>query len=145
MLKEWRSRAATIILYVIVAAGALANLIILAEALRTGFWLKLGIMIVVYIMVIVLAVNKGLDYRWRGWGVVAVAYFIVAITQLSSTGLEGIGRIYLLVTPLCALILIGNRAGLIATALSIVIYGVFCLFAYTGMLAGWLLPPAERL
>jgi hypothetical protein len=144
VLKDWRSRAATIILYIIVAAGALANLIILTEVLRTGFWLKLAIMITVYLMVIVLAVNKGVDYRWRGWGVVAVAY-IVAITQLSSTGLEGIGRIYLLVTPLCALILIGNRAGLIATALSIVVYGVFCLFAYTGMLDGWLLPPAERL
>lgn len=144
VLKEWRSRAATIILYVIVAAGALANLIILAEVIRTGFWLKLGIMIIVYLMLIVLAVNKGFDYRLRGWGVVALAY-IIAIMQLYSTGLEGIGRIYLLATPLCALILIGNRAGLIATALSIVIYGAFCLFAYTGMLDGWLLPPAERL
>jgi hypothetical protein len=71
--------------------------------------------------------------------------YLTAVVQLSNAGLEGIGRIYLLATPLFALILIGNRAGLIATALSLIIYGAFTFFAYNGLLDGWILPLAERI
>jgi len=144
VLKEWRTRAGTIILYVILAAAVPAYAIIIADVLRTGSWLTLGVITGVLIVLIVVAVKKGFDYRLRGWIIVAVAY-IIATVQFHNTGLEGIGRIYLLATPLCALVLIGNRAGLIATALSFITYGAFFLFAYTGILEGWLLPPAERL
>ena len=144
VLKEWRTRAVTIILYVLVAAAVPAYAITIADVLRTGSWLTLGVTTGVIIVLIVAAVKKGSDYRLRGWIIVAVAY-IIAIVQFHNNGLEGIGRIYLLATPLCALVLIGNRAGLIATALSLIVYGAFFLFAYTGTLERWLLPPAERL
>jgi len=144
VLKEWRTRAVTIILYVIVAAAVPAYAIIVADVLRTGSWLTLGVITGVLIVLIVAAVKKNSDYRLRGWTIVAMAY-IIATVQFHDYGLEGIGRIYLLATPLCALVLIGNRAGLIATALSLIVYGAFFLFAYTGTLEGWLLPPAERL
>jgi len=144
VLKEWRKRAVTIILYIVLAAVVPAYLLIVADVLRTGSWLRLGAMSIICLVYIVVAVNKGFDYRLRGWTIVVMAYLTVVV-QLSNTGLEGIGRIYLLVTPLCALILIGNRAGLIATALSLIIYSAFSFFAYSGMLDGWILPLAERI
>jgi HD superfamily phosphodiesterase len=143
VLKEWRKRAVTIILYVVLAVVVPAYLLVVADVLRTGSWLRLGVMSIICLVYIVVAVNKGFDYRLRGWTIVVMAY-LTAVVQLSNTGLEGIGRIYLLVTPLFALILIGNRAGLIATALSLIIYGAFSFFAYSGMLDGWILPLAER-
>lgn len=143
VLRAWRTRAVTIILYVMAAAAVLGYVIIVVDVLRTGSWSRLYIMSFVCLMVIVMVVNKGFDYRLRGWVIVALAY-ITAVSQLSYAGLESIGRIYLLAAPLCALILIGNRAGLIATALSTLIYGAYFLFAYSGVLDGWLVPPAER-
>lgn len=144
VLKEWRKRAVTIILYVVLAAVVPAYLLIVADVLRTGSWLRLGAMSIICLVYVVVALNKGFDYRLRGWTIVVMAY-LTAVVQFSNTGLEGIGRIYLLVMPLCALILIGNRAGLIATALSLIIYGAFSFFAYSGLLDGWILPVAERI
>ena len=143
VLRAWRTRAVTIILYVMAAAAVLGYVIIVVDVLRTSSWSRLYIMSFVCLLVIVMAINKGFDYRLRGWVIVALAY-ITAVSQLSYAGLESIGRIYLLAAPVCALILIGNRAGFIATALSTVIYGAYFLFAYSGVLDGWLVPPAER-
>jgi hypothetical protein len=143
VLKEWRTRAVTIILYIIVAYGGLVCVTMAANAIGTGLWLRLGVMSAAYLAVVVMAVNKTFDYRLRGWVILSAAY-IIAVVHLTNTGLEGAGRIYLMATPVGALVLIGNRAGLIATILSTLIFGTFSLFAYSGLLGGWLYPLAER-
>ena len=135
VLRAWRTRAVTIILYVMAAAALPGYLIVLTDVLRTGAWLRLGMVSFVCLLLIVMAINRGFDYRLRGWVIVSIAY-ITAISQFNYAGLESIGRIYLLATPPCALILVGNRAGLIATAFSTVIFGAYFLFAYSGILEG---------
>ena len=68
----------------------------------------------------------------------------MAVNSLAPFGLEGSGRSYLIVIPIIAFILVGIRAGWIATAASILVYGAFIVFLRNGILETWLLPQTER-
>lgn len=89
-------------------------------------------------------------YRWRARIFLSTLY-VLAIVQLATHGLAGDGRIALLALPLLALILLGTKAGWVATSITGVMLGAFTLLARKGMLAGWQdprendIPPGYRL
>ena len=60
------------------------------------------------------------------------------IASLARLGLAGSGRLYLLVMPVVAALLLGARAGYISAAISLAIYGVFTYLAGSGQLASML-------
>lgn len=143
VLKEWRTRAVTIVLYIAVVVVLPAYLASVIPSINMGRWQPAIVMTAVYTVIIVIAILKRLDYRVRGGVFVAVGY-LMAIENLTISGLEGSGRIYLMAVPILALILVGTRAGWITTVLSVLIYGAFSLLANGGIPETWMLPLADR-
>lgn len=142
VLSEWRTRAVTVLLFVI-AAAALPTVVtgVVLGGVRHPVT---AIMLVIYALLVVNALCRKLDYRLRGSAIIA-AGCAMAVNSFVTFGLEGSGRSYLIVLPIIAFILLGVRAGWITTAVSILIYGVFAFFAYSGALASWLDPISGRL
>ena len=103
VLKEWRTRAVTIVLYIAIVVALPAYLASLIPSISMGKWQLAVVMTVVYIVIIVVAILKRLDYRGRGWVFVAVGY-LMAFTNLIIFGLEGSGRVYLMGIPIMAFI-----------------------------------------
>lgn len=58
-------------------------------------------------------------------GLFFVLVYVVAVFQMSTTGLTGSGRIGLLVFPSLALILVGHRAGWLVCGVSVTTFAVF--------------------
>jgi hypothetical protein len=143
VMKEWRTRAVTIILYIAIMIALPAYVVAVVQSISIGVWQMLVPMTAVYMVIIVVAIVKNFDFRVRGSVFIAAGYML-ALTNLVNTGLEGSGRVYLVALPIIAFILIGTRSGWITTALSILIYGAFSLLAYSGMLETWMMPLADR-
>ena len=143
VLKEWRTRAVTIILYITIIVGLPAYLVSAIQNTGAGGWQIVIPMTVIYMVIIAVAIVKRFGYRIRG-GVFIAAGYIMAATNLVLFGLEGSGRVYLVALPVVAFVLVGTRAGWITTGLSILIYSAFSLLAYSGILETWMMPVADR-
>ena len=96
------------------------------------------------LVLIALAIFRKIDIRIRAWGVLLVPY-IVGVTTLASYGLGSSGRLYLLVLPIGALILIGVRSGVVMSVLSILTMVVFSFLADRGTLVNWLITDRNSL
>jgi len=144
VLKEWRTRAVTIILYIAVIVSSPAYAVSVFQSFVSDRWASLALMTAVFSVIVIVAIFKSLHYKVRGWALVGAGY-LMAVTTLANSGLEGSGRVYLVALPIIAFILVGIRAGWITTALSVLIYGAFSLLAYNGILETWMMPITDRL
>ncbi|MBN1531992.1 MAG: PAS domain S-box protein [Spirochaetes bacterium] len=134
ILLTWRKKAMTITLIVVAITSLPAYASVVVNALRGGSmglleWLYLA----VYVASIVLAVLPRLDLRLRTWGLMALCYSNAAASFMR-LGLVGSGRIWLVVMPVIATIVIGSRAGYAMGLLSLGLYGTFSLLAVRGVL-----------
>lgn len=131
-LDAWRARSTSIAL-----VGALiVDLPALVFGVATAGSLELRlIFLACYAGIAVLAVLRGLDWRHRAGGLLAIGYAI-AVLMLAHAGLVGSGRVVLLGLPLLALLLLGRAAGLVTVCLSIAIYA-----AFFGLAIGGWTPP----
>ena len=144
VLKEWRTRAVTIILYIAVIVASPAYAVSVFQSFDLDRWASLALMTAVFLVIVIVAIFKSLHYKVRGWVLVGAGY-LMAVTTLANSGLEGSGRVYLVALPIIAFILVGIRAGWITTALSVLIYGAFSLLAYNRILETWMMPITDRL
>ena len=144
VLRQWRMRAVTIIYYVALAVTLPAIISSTISMAKVGAQFSLIIMYACYLLLACMAIFKNLDYRLRGWSLIIGGY-AMAVTTLAGTGLEGSGRVYLMALPVLGFILTGTSGGWIATGLSILIYGTFAIFAFTGISESWLAPYPDRL
>jgi signal transduction histidine kinase len=96
-------------------------------------WAYLGI----YIAFVALALAPSLPESTRAFGLMGLAY-ANGVASMARLGLAGSGRLYLLVMPVVAALLLGSRAGYISAGVSLLIYGIFTYLAGTGQLAGML-------
>jgi len=136
VLEGWRTRAVTVILYVL-SVVALPAVITSAIYYLNRYLLSLAILIIVlYVLIILMAIFKHWDYKLRASAILFIGY-TMAVSALTSFGITGAGTLYLLVMPILAVILIGRSTGWITTALSILIYGIICVITNTGLLANW--------
>jgi PAS domain S-box-containing protein len=134
-LDKWRARALYVVLIVVAIAGLPAYVapVVNASQMTPHLWVYL----VVYLAFVGLAVLPRLDVRLRGWAFVVLAY-ANAVASFARVGLAGSGRLYLVVMPVLAIILISSWAGYATAALSLVIYVVFAALAQAGVLSAWL-------
>jgi hypothetical protein len=144
VLRQWRMRAVTIIYYVALAVTLPAIISSTISMAKVGAQFSLIIMYACYLLLACMAIFKNLDYRLRGWSLIIGGY-AMAVTTLVVNGLEGSGRVYLMALPVLGFILTGTSGGWIATGLSILIYGTFAIFAFTGISESWLAPYPDRL
>ncbi len=144
VMRQWRMRAVTIIYYVALAVTLPAIISSTISMAKVGAQFSLIIMYIFYLLLACMAIFKNLDYRLRGWSLI-IAGYAMAVTTLAVNGLEGSGRVYLMALPVLGFILTGTSGGWIATGLSILIYGTFAIFAFTGISESWLAPYPDRL
>ena len=137
-LHQWRMRILNIFLVVAsVVTGAMVLLGILDTATVPG---QLPIMLLAGALVLALtalAILRGIDSRIRSWGFLIIIYAI-SVIALVMNGLGGSGRLFLLVLPIFALILIGARAGLLMSALSILTMAILAFLIDQGLAVQWL-------
>ncbi len=140
-LRAWRSRALYSLLTVIAIAGLPAYVAPVLNARAQGgitpiLWAYLGI----YIAFVALALAPSLPENARAFGLMGLAY-ANGIASLARLGLAGSGRLYLLVMPVVAALLLGSKAGYISAAVSLLIYAGFTYLAGSGQLAEMLTQP----
>ncbi len=92
----------------------------------------------IYVLTLGLAFFRQINYRLRAWALILFTY-LTGTLALVLGGLAGDGRVYLLVLPVMALILLSARSGAIMAGLSVVTYSVLGLAAARGWLVGQLL------
>ncbi len=140
-LRVWRARALYSLLTVIAIAGLPAYVAPLINAQQQGgitpiLWAYLGI----YVAFVALALAPSLPENARAFGLMGLAY-ANGVASLARLGLAGSGRLYLLVMPVVAALLLGTRAGYISAAISLAIYAAFTYLAGSGQLAAMLTQP----
>ena len=121
---------------VVAALAAAAGMImtIFDTASSPGQWPSVILYAVLLVILAVLASFRKIDSRIRTWGVLLVAY-ITGLITLTTLGLGGSGRLYLLALPVVALILLGVRSGIIMSVIGIITMLTYALMAgYTSVL-----------
>lgn len=137
LLKEWRSKTLTVILIVVSIVILPAIGVTMARLAQIGEWFWVAFLTGMYLVLLVLTVSRQIDYRIRGTAVLLTGY-MAATFALLIDGLAGDGRIFLTLMPILAFVLIGLRAGWIATATSLLVYFVFGISGDVGMFRGFL-------
>lgn len=145
LLYEWRTKVLNTFLTVVaIAAGVMTATSVIDAINRPGQWTPVILFSLLELVLIILAVFRNIDQRIRAWGVLAVPY-IVGLTTLISYGLGSSGRLYLMVLPIGALILIGVRSALFMSTLSAVTMFVMTMLAKAGSLNQLLLSDRNSL
>ena len=145
VLQQWRTKILNVFLIIVAIAATAMTVASLVDALnRPGQWPAMIVFAVLDAILIGLAIFRKLDLRMRAWGVLLVPY-IVGVTTLASYGLGSSGRLYLLVLPIGALILIGVRSGIVMSVLSLLTMVVFSFLADRGVLSNWLITDRNSL
>ncbi len=143
-LQRWRAKILNGFLIIVAVAATLMTVASILDAIaRPGQWPATIVYATLDLVLIALAIFR-VDNRIRAWGVLLVPY-VVGVTALASFGLGSSGRLYLLVLPIGALILIGVRSGIAMSVLSILTMIVFAVLAKDGMLANWLVTDRNSL
>ncbi len=137
-LDAWRSRALYVVLFILASAGLVAYGTTILDAIvhremTPLLWAYAGI----YLAFLALALLPRLTVPLRSSMVFVLAY-VNAAASLARVGLAGSGRLYLVVVPAAAVILIGSRAGWVCLGISLSLYTGFGVLADRGILAGWI-------
>ena len=144
VLYAWRTKILNGFLIIVAVAATVMTAVSILDAIsRPGQWPAVIVFFILDLVLIVLAFFQ-VDYRIRAWGVLLVPY-VVGVTALASFGLGSSGRLYLLVLPIGALILLGVRSGIIMSVLSILTMIVFTILADRGVLLNWLVSDRNSL
>lgn len=137
-LHRWQVKALSIILIVVAVTGLPAYATVIVNAIRNRqMTLQVWLYLVIYLASVGLALFPRLDFRLRSIGLFALTY-TNAVTSFTRLGLVGSGRLWLVVMPIIATIVVGSWAGYAALALGLLIYAAFALLAQSGVLGGWI-------
>ncbi len=136
VLAQWRTRALTVILVVTMLVSIPSLITGTISGLKAGGGPGLFIMWAVYFILLVMAILQRIRHYIRVWVFLAAALIMSAIS-LWLAGLTGLGGIYLVIVPVYAFILAGERAGWITMVLSLLIFTGFTLFAGMGGVTRW--------
>lgn len=136
VLAQWRTRALTIILVVTMIASIPSMITGTISGLKAGGGLSLFIMWLVYFILLTMAVLQRIRHYIRVWAFLAAA-LVMSAMSLWLSGLTGMGGIYLVIVPVYAFILAGERAGWTTMALCLLIFAGFIVFAGTVGTTRW--------
>lgn len=139
VISLWRARILNGFLWVAAFAATIGAVFTIPDALSHPKQIpSLVLYACLSLVLIVLAVFRRVDQRIRTWGILLVAY-TSGVIALSTLGLGGSGRLYLLTLPVITVILLGVRPGIYMSFLSVFTLAGFALLAkYTTFLQVWL-------
>ncbi len=135
VLQNWRTRILNGFLGVVVIIVVAMTVVTVFDAMsRPGQWSAVIVYLILTVVMIGVAVFRGLDYRIRAW-VTLLVPFIVGVMAMATFGLGSSGRLYMMAVPIAALVLLGTRPGMIMWGVSILTLICFGLLANNGVLA----------
>ncbi len=135
ILRPWRTRTLANILIVaalLVFPAIAATLFRLVELQE---WSWAAFLLGMYFVLLILTFYRNVNFRLRGYTVLLLGY-AAGIFAFIVGGPAGDGRLFLMVMPLYAFVLIGHRAGWVATCASLCVYLTFVLLGNAGVLEG---------
>jgi signal transduction histidine kinase/CheY-like chemotaxis protein len=139
VLREWRVRTLNRFLQI---AFAISLLLVILNTLTTiqrpEQWIFLAIFAGLMVYLAFLTFGKGIDSRFRASGMLLIGY-MVSVISLGRGGLAGVGRDFLTLLPVVAMILLGWQAGVLLVGLSALTLALFAWLANQGLLLPWLL------
>ncbi len=136
-LHGWQSKALSVLWIVVAVTGLPAYATVIINAIRNEqMTLQVWLYLVIYLASVGLAGFTRLDFRLRSIGLFVLTY-ANAVFSFARLGLVGSGRLWLVVMPIIATIVVGSWAGYATMALGLLIYVTFTMLAHSGMLAGW--------
>ena len=135
ILRQWRTRTLAIILIVVslLVLPAVAATMLRLVALREWFWAAL--LLGMYLILLLVTFYRDVDFHVRGYTILFLGY-AAGIFAFIVGGPTGDARLFLTVMPIFAFVLIGIRAGWVATGASLFIYLAFVLLGDAGVLEG---------
>jgi putative methionine-R-sulfoxide reductase with GAF domain len=137
-LREQRLRILNILLgSVTVIGGVAVGALLIGLAQRPGRLVAYIPYFIAYVVLMSVTLARRLDFTLRATVLVMLAY-VVGISSLLRNGPLGTGGLYLLIAPLLFSILVKQRAGAVATAVSVTLYVAFAIARYQG----WFQPAA---
>ena len=137
-LRAWREKVLNDLLIALTLSAIPVMALVFVEAVRhPEQWPAALAFLGMYGLVPALAALRRLDLRWRVWALLLVGHGVAALA-MARGGLAGDGRIYLVVLPGIASILLGAQGALVSTAISLLTYALFAGLANLGLLSHWL-------
>ncbi len=134
VLHDWRARILNIFLAVMVVASAPAvAAILISESKTPGTNPLVLVLAAMWVMLVILAIFRKINYWIRVWALLGVAYG-AAVINVAQTGIRGIGPLYFLLISIVALLLVGKRASLAITIITILILSTFSVLIIQGTL-----------
>lgn len=141
-LRSWREKLLNIFIpFAAIAATIMLFFDIKATISRHQGSVTTLIYAVMTIITILMAIFRKVNLKIRAWSVLLVPY-IVGVTSMVSFGLGSSGRVYLLILPIGALILIGVNSAIAMSTISVATFLAFSILARTQILSVTLV--AER-
>lgn len=134
VLQEWRTKILNWVLAVL--AVTLVPVIItmyLRNMSAASHWSYIYALTAIGVVLILLAIFRKIPFLVRVLGIVLLGY-AAGILNLRMTGLVGVGPLYLLVTPIFALVFLGKRAGAAGTLLSAILMVLTVILIQRGLL-----------
>lgn len=140
IIQDWRAGVLNILLPVITLAilPALIQTIYQVFIYRGIGWVGPSIYIFFYLVLVYVALRWDMDSTVRGWFLVGLT-FLTGLVAMARGGLAGDGRIYLVVVPVLAIMLINTNMGLYTAVISLLAYCAFGILAEVGILDQWLI------
>ena len=137
-LRSWREAVLNDLLATLVLGAAPVIVMVLIEAKRHPEQ-KLAALafLLIYLVVAGLMALRRLDFHWRAWPLLLLGHGVAALA-MARGGLAGDGRMFLVVLPAIASILLGTRAALISVGIGLLTYAVAAGLARAGVLFYWL-------
>ena len=134
VLRTWRTKVLNGFLIIVAIASFPAYLVTVFRSIGSpDFWQVTIAFTTVELVLIVLTAFRRLEYSIRAIGLLVIGY-AAAIFSLRLGGLLGAAPLYLFVVPVVALILVGRRAGIYTTILSVLLAVLFAFLFNQGLL-----------
>jgi len=138
LVSGWRSKAMNIVMSLLALITLPAVLLVVFSQGLGWPWITRGVGLAAFLVLLLAVWRRDWSLPRRAVMFFVAAYAITAL-QWTMSGLVGSGRIALMLLPILALILVGNRAGWVAVGVSVIMFGTFTALAGTGVLAGRLI------
>jgi len=134
VLQEWRTKILDWVLGVLAVTLVPAVISMYMRNMSApAHWSYIYALTAIGAVLIILAIFRKIPYLIRVLGIVLLGY-AAGILNLRMTGLVGVGPLYLLVTPIFALVLLGKRAGAAGTLLSALLLVLTVILIENGLL-----------
>ncbi|MCU0291526.1 MAG: ATP-binding protein [Thermoanaerobaculaceae bacterium] len=134
IILRWRERALDYVLWAGLGIGTVPLLILhLVAPTSVSSGLRL-VGLGIYLLVAGVALARRLAHDVRAWGFLLALFGLAGVT-LAARGLEGAGRLVLVILPLFATVLLGARSGYVAAAMSLALYAAVAVLSARGVLS----------